>query len=135
MDALTSTIQKTPSPLVLTTRPSDSHRKQQTDPTTNEPHPSLTHTDSMIHVDYTQETENIEMLEEETQTAPQFTQNETPCVNKWDDLINTEIDAEQDQVKHGTKRDKSKLKNKDIKDENESDDSTMETMKYSQTQM
>jgi len=61
-DALTSTIEKTQSPLVQTTRPSDSHGKQQKDPTTNEPHPSLTGTDSMTHVDYTQETENIEML-------------------------------------------------------------------------
>jgi len=81
-DALTSTIKKAQPPIVLTTRPSDSHGKQQTDPTTNEPHPSLTRTKSMTHVDYTQEIENIEMLKEETQTAPQVTQNETPCVSK-----------------------------------------------------
>jgi len=75
------------------------------------------------------------LLEEEIQTASQFTQNETPCVNKWDDLINTDIDAEQDQEEHGTKRDKSKLKKSDIQDEKESEDSTMENMKYPQTQM
>jgi len=41
--------------------------------------------------------------------APQVTQNDTPCVNKWDDLTNTDVDAEEDQEKHGTKGDKSKL--------------------------
>ena len=70
-DALTSTIDKTQSSIVLTTKPSDSLEKQQTDPTTKEPHSSLTGNDSMTYVDYIQETENTGMLKEVIQMVPQ----------------------------------------------------------------
>jgi len=116
------------------TRPSDSFEKQ-TDPTTKEPHSSLTVNDSMTHVDYIQETENNEMLEEVTQTVPQVKKTDISSVQKWDDLINADVDVEQDHEKHGTKRVKSKMKMSGIQDEKESEDSTMETVKYPQTQM
>ena len=54
----------------------------------------------MNQVDYIQETDNVEMLEEEAYVAPRVTLNVTPNETKWDDLINTDAYAEQDQEQH-----------------------------------
>ena len=75
------------------------------------------------------------MLEEETNMAPQAKHNETPNETKWDNPSNTDVDAESDQEKHGKKRDKSRLTKIDKQDEKESNDYTMESKKYPQTQM
>ena len=134
-DDLTSINDKTQSSTILTTNSSESNGKQQIDPTTTEPHPCQPINDSVTQVDNIQETDNIEMLEEETNMAPQAKHNETPNETKWDNTNNTDVDAEHDQEKHGEKRDKSRLTKSDKHDEKESDDSTMESIKYPQTQM
>jgi len=74
------------------------------------------------------------MLKEETNMAPQATYNDTPNETKWDNPTNTDVDDEHDQKKTRKKRDKSRLTKSDKQDEKESDDSTMETIKYPQTQ-
>ena len=88
----------------------------------------------MNQVDYIQETDNVEMLEEEAYVAPRVTLNVTPNETKWDDVINTDAVAEHDQDQHGKKRDKSSLTKSDKQDEKESVDSTVETLKYPQTE-
>jgi len=99
---------KTQTSTVLKTRSSESNGKQQMDPTTTVPHTCQTVNDSVTEFDNTQETANVEMLEKDTNVAPQVTHNVTPKETKWNDLINTETDAEHDQEQHG-KRDKSRL--------------------------
>jgi len=87
----------------LTTRSSESNGKQRIDPTTTVSHPCQTVNDSVTQVDNIQETDNVEMLEEETYVAPQVTHNVTSNETKWDDLINTDADAVHDQEQHGKK--------------------------------
>jgi len=91
---------------------------------------------TLWQVDNVQETDNIEMLVDETNMAPQVTHNETPNETKWDDFINTDVDVEQDQERHGEKNEINqswqRATNKIKKD---SDDSTVETIKYPQTQI
>jgi len=100
-DDLTYINDKTQSSTILTTRSNESNGKQQIDPTTIEPHPCQPVNDSVTQVDNKQETDNIEILEEETNMAPQAKQNKTLNETKWDDPINTDVDAEHDQEKHG----------------------------------
>ena len=83
---------------------SKSNGKQQNDPTTTEPHPGQPVNDSVTQVDNKQETDNIEMLQEETNMAPQAKDNETPNKTKWDNPSNTDVNAAHDQEKHGKTR-------------------------------
>jgi len=100
-DESTPINEKTQSSTKLTTNSSKSNGKQQIDPTTTEPNPCQPVNDSVTQVDIIQETDNIEMLEEETSMAPQAKHNETPNKTKWDNPSNTDIDAKHDQEKHG----------------------------------
>jgi len=80
-DALTSINDKTQSSTVLTTRSSESNGKQLIVATNIEPSPSppfQTVNDSVTEVDNIQENDNIEMLEEETNMAPQVTHDKRP---------------------------------------------------------
>jgi len=95
-DDLTSIKDKTQSSTILTTHSSESNGKQQIETTTTEPHPCQPVNDSVTQDDNIQETDNIEMLEEETNMAPQAKYNETPNETKWDNPSNTDIHAEHD---------------------------------------
>ena len=98
--------EQTQSSTILTTNSSKSNGTQQIDPTTTEPNPCQPVNDSVTQVDNIQETDNIEMLEEETNMAPQAKYNETPNKTKWDNPSNTDVDAEHDQEKHGKKNER-----------------------------
>jgi len=134
-DESTSINDKTQSSTILTKNSSKSNGKQQIDPTSTEPHPCQPVNDSVTQVDNIQETDNIEMLEEEINMAPRAKHNETPNKTKWDNLSNTNVDAEHDQEKHGEKREKSRLTKSNKEDEKESGDSTSESKKYPRSQM